>query len=340
MRHSELAQVLRAANPWWSRRTRVSWAIEDVHLAQRAQHEWLTGTLAGRAALSEVAHAPAGTATVLVGPRGVGKTTAAKDAVLQALAEPDLDPRAVVWVPVEAAPGDPFPDRPPLDAQDLENALRRPTRVGAPACDQPRLVVVDEASACADWADVLATPVPGTRVLVTASLAGALVDRVVAAWDGAATVRTLRPSTLAELLGAQPGADAGQVRDEYLRYGGFARAVAERRDLGDVSSAFVDLLAEGLRRDVCTGKGASPCPVERLFAAVCGTSGRFVEPSEIAVELGIPAERVGHLLDRLADAGVLEPRRGLVDPLLHLLPSLRDPSVTPPSEEHVSSYSF
>ena len=87
MRHSELAQVLRAANPWWSRRTRVSWAVDDVHLAQRARHEWLTGTLAGRAALSDVAHTPAGTATVLVGPRGVGKTTAAKDAVVQALAD-------------------------------------------------------------------------------------------------------------------------------------------------------------------------------------------------------------------------------------------------------------
>ena len=125
MRHSELAQVLRAANPWWSRRTRVSWAADDVHLAQRARHEWVTGSLAGRGALSEVAHAPGGTATVLVGPRAVGKTTAAKDAVLQALAEPELDPRAVVWVPVEATPGDPYPDRPPLDAQDLENALRQ-----------------------------------------------------------------------------------------------------------------------------------------------------------------------------------------------------------------------
>lgn len=340
MRHSELAQVLRAANPWWSRRTRVSWAAQDVHLAQRAGHEWLTGTLAGRAALSDVAHAPAGTAVVLVGPRGVGKTTAAKDAVLQALAEPDLDPRAVVWVPVEAAPGDPYPDRPPLDTQDLENALRRPTRVGAPACDQPRLVVVDEASACAGWADVLATPVPGTRVLVTASLGGPTVEHLLAGWGGAASVRSLRPSTLVELLGAQPGADAGRVREEYLRYGGFARAVAERRDLGEVSAEFVDLIAEGLRRDVCTGEGSAPCPVEQLFAAVCRTSGRFVEPSEIAAELGIPAEQVGLLLDRLADAGVLEPRRGLVDPLLHLLPSLRDPSVPAPSAEHVASYSF
>ncbi|CAL8974357.1 hypothetical protein CELL_01767 [Cellulomonas sp. T2.31MG-18] len=340
MRHSELAQVLRAANPWWSRRTRVSWAVDDVHLAQRARHEWLTGTLAGRAALSDVAHTPAGTATVLVGPRGVGKTTAAKDAVVQALAEPDLDARAVLWVPVEATPDDPFPDRPALDAQDLDNALRRPTRVGAPACDQPRLVVLDEASACGDWADVLATPVPGVRVLVTASLGGAAVERVQAGWEGAATVRSLRPSTLAELLGAQPGADARTVREEYLRYGGFARAVAERRDLGDVSTAFVDLLAEGLRRDVCIGDGSAPCPIERLFVAVCSTTGRFVEPAEIAVDLGIPAEQVGHLLDRLADAGVLDPRRGFVDPLLHLLPSLRDPSLPHPSQEHVATYSF
>lgn len=339
MRHSELAQVLRTANPWWSRRTRVSWAVDDVHLSQRALHEWVTGTLAGRAALSDVAHGPVPSATVLVGPRGVGKTTAAKDAVLQALAEPALDPRAVVWVPVEVAPGDPFPQRSPLTVEDLDNALHRPTRVGAPACDQPRLVVIDEASACAGWADALAAPVPGTRVLVTASVAGAAVDQVLAGWGGAASVRSLRPSTLAELLGAEPEADAGRLRDEYLRYGGFARAVAERRDLGAVSAEFVDLLAEGLRRDVCSGEDSAPCPVERLFAAVCATSGRFVEPAEIAAELGIPADQVGMLLDRLADAGVLEPRRGFVDPLLHLLPSLRDPSVPPPSRDHVAAYS-
>lgn len=340
MRHSELAQVLRAANPWWSRRTRVSWAVEDVHLAQRARHEWVTGTLAGRSALAEVAHAPEGTATVLVGPRCVGKSTAAKDAVLQALADPEVDPRAVVWVPVEVAAGGPFPHRPPLDVQDLDNVLRRPTRVGAPACDQPRLVVIDEVSACAGWAEALATPVPGVRVLLTASVAGAPVDRMVAAWQGAATVRSLRPSTLAELLGAEPGADAGLVRADYLRYGGFARAVAERRDLGTVTADFVDLLVDGLRKDVCTGEGSAPCPVERLFAAVCGTTGRFIEPGEIATDLGIPASQVGLLLDRLADAGVLDPRRGFVDPLLHRLPSLRDPSLTPPSDEHVASYSY
>ena len=172
MRHSELAQVLRAANPWWSRRTRVSWAVEDVHLAQRARHEWVTGTLAGRSALAEVAHAPEGTATVLVGPRCVGKSTAAKDAVLQALADPEVDPRAVVWVPVEVAAGGPFPHRPPLDVQDLDNVLRRPTRVGAPACDQPRLVVIDEVSACAGWADALAAPVPAPRSIAAVLLPG------------------------------------------------------------------------------------------------------------------------------------------------------------------------
>ena len=55
----------------------------------------------------------------------------------------------------------------------------------------------------------------------------------------------------------------------------------------------------------------------------------------------VAARRTGrHLLDRLADAGVLDPRRGFVDPLLHLLPSLRDPSLPHPSQEHVATYSF
>lgn len=339
MRPSELAYVLRAANPWWSRRQRVTWVAEDAELTQRERHEWAPATRAARVALAEVGASPEPkVATLLVGPRGVGKTTAAKDAVLRVLSTFTVDARAVLWVPVEAGPGD-SPERAPLTPEDLENALHRPTRVGAPACDGARLVVVDEASACQGWEDVVAGGAPQAQLLVTASVSGrdaaALPDR----YPGRLTVRHLRPSTVAELLIAQPGVDAETTRTQFMRHGGFPRALAEHRDLGRVSREFIDLLADGMRRDLCPGVG-DHCRMDDVLASLCETAGRFIEPVPFAEALGIPLAHAAPLLDRMADAGVIDPRRGLVDPLLHLLPALRDPSRSAPTAQHVASFSL
>lgn len=339
MRPSELALALRAANPWWSRRQRVTWVADDPELAQRERHEWAPATRTARDALAEVGAAPEPrVATLLVGPRGVGKTTAAKDAVLRVLSTLGVDARAVLWVPVEAAPGEPDPQRGPLTAEDLENALHRPTRVGAPVCDGLRLVVVDEASACPGWEDVVAAGAPQAQLLVTASVFGAGAAALPERYPGRLTIRTLRPSTLAELLTAQPGMDTEAVRARFMQHGGFPRALAEHRDLGRVSTQFVDLLAEGMRRDLCPGAG-DHCRMDDVLAAVCETVGRFIEPVPFAEALGIPLAHAAPLLDRLADAGVVDPRRGLVDPLLHLLPALRDPSRRSPTAQHVASFS-
>lgn len=338
MRPSELAPTLRAQNPWWSRRQRVTWVADDPELRQRERHEWAPATRDARTALAEAGTRPVpGAATVLVGPRGVGKTTAAKDAVLRVLSDLGVDPRSVVWVGVEA--GCDEPDRPPLDAGDLENVLRRPTRVGAPACDGPRLVVVDEASACDGWVDAVAGGAPNAQLLVTASVGGAAVDALPSRYPGRLVVRHLRPATLADLLLAQPGVDTESVRTRFLEHGGFPRALAESRDLGRVSAEFVDLLVEGMRRDLCPGAG-SHCRMDDVLTSLCVTSGRFIEPAPFAAALGIPLAHADALLDRLADAGVIDPRRGLVDPLLHHLPALRDPSRPAPSAEHVAAFSL
>jgi len=336
MRPSELTQVLRTANPWWSRRRRVSWIADDPELAQRERHEWAPATRTARVALAEatIGLRP-GTATVLVGPRGIGKTTAAKDAVLRVLSDVSVDPRAVLWVPVE--PGPDQPERDPLEPGDLDNALCRPTRVGAPACNGPRLIVIDEASVAQDWADVIARGVPNARLLVTASVAGATVEHLPERYPGQMSVRHLRPSTLAELLIAQPGADPERTRTAFIQHGGYPRALAEHRDLGHVSQEFVELLEEGLYKDV--GMFAlHPVALDEVISALCATAGRFVEPAPLAAALGWSVTEVATLLGRMADAGVLNPRRGLVDPLLHQLPALHDPRRPAPSEQHVASW--
>ncbi len=338
MRPSELAQVLRAANPWWSRHQRATWVTQDPELEQRERHEWVPATRTGRTALAEITATPrSGAATVLVGPRGVGKTTAAKDVVLRVLSDQTVDPRAILWVPVE--PGPEQPERDPLEPSDLDNALRRPTRVGAPACDGPRLVVLDEASVSEDWIDIVAGGAPHAQLLVTASVAGAVVEDLPSRYPGQMSVRYLRPSTLAELLTAKPGADPEATRTSFIRHGGYPRALAEFRDLGRVSHEFVELLEEGLLKDIGVF-ALHPVQLDEVITAMCATAGRFIEPGLLAPALGMSTGEVAYLLARMADAGVIDPRRGLVDPLLHQLPALHDPTAQPPSERHVAAFTF
>jgi hypothetical protein len=156
------------------------------------------------------------------------------------------------------------------------------------------------------------------------------------------SVRHLRPASFSEVLlhsrtGTRP-ADAEQIRAEFLRHGGLPRALAEHRDLGDVSAGMVTALATGIHEDV--SRGEEGCPVDRLLAAVCATTDRFVEPGRLARELELPPARVRTLLGHLQSAHVLDPHRGLVDPLLHRLPSLLAPERhTAPSTAHVAACS-
>ncbi|ADG75856.1 AAA ATPase [Cellulomonas flavigena DSM 20109] len=340
MRNSELATVLRAANPWWSRRRRASWVLDDAELVARARHEWAPATATARTVLATVpAGARTGTVTLLVGPRGVGKTTAVKDVVAYVVADPATDPRRVVLLPVQRTLED--GTLAALDSADLATVVRTPTRTGAPACDGRRVLVIDEVGATPGWPGVLADARRrGDQVLATTSVLdladlGALEAACPA---GTVAVRRLNPSSMSELLIARPDADVDVVRAEFLRHGGLPRAVAEHRDLGDVGGEFVSRLAQGMHRDVC--RGSDECPLDVLLAAVCATTGRFVEPEPLARMLGRSTADVGLLLERLEQAQVLDPRRGLVDPLLHRLPSLLAPERhAPPSVQHIATFS-
>ena len=237
-------------------------------------------------------------------------------------------------MPVE--PGPEQPERDPLEPRDLDNALRRPTRVGAPACDGPRLIVVDEASVSEDWIDVVAGGAPNAQLLVTASVAGAVVEGLPDRYPGSMSVRHLRPATLADLLLAQPGADPEATRTAFIQHGGYPRALAEYRDLGHVSLDFVELLEEGLFKDIGVF-ALHPVRLDEVITALCATAGRFIEPAPLAAALGMSTAEVAFLLDRMADTGVIDPRRGLVDPLLHQLPALHTPGTPAPSPQHVAA---
>lgn len=343
MRHTELATVLRAAAPWWSRRRRSSWVLEDPELAARAAHGWAPAARASRDALGPPADLRTGSLTLVLGPRGTGKTTAVKDLVARVVAEPDVDPRAVVLVPVEAEP-DPagtVADRPALRAEDVDEVLRRPTRTGAPACDGERLFVVDEVGGATGWSGpVLDAVRRGARVVVTASAAQPDDVAAAQAWPGARVVR-LQPASFTDLLMACPQVPPPVLRERFLTHGGLPRAIAEHRDTGAVGAGFVDRLVAGLERDLRpTGLLPTGTTVERLLDALCATTGRFVEPGALAGRLAVSSEQAAALVGRLVATGVLDPRRGLVDPLLHRLPSLRDPGTfDPPSTAHLADTS-
>lgn len=340
MRNSELATVLRVANPWWSRRRRASWVLDDPELATRARHEWAPATATARGVLATVpAGARTGTVTLLVGLRGVGKTTAVKDVVAHVVADPATDPRRVVLVPVERTEDD--GTLAVLEPADLATVVRTPTRTGAPACDGRRVLVVDEVGAAPGWPGVLADARRrGDQVLATTSVLDPadLATLEASCPVGTVAVRRLSPASMSELLIARPDAHVDQVRADFLRHGGLPRAVAEHRDLGDVGADLVARLAQGLHLDVC--RGVDDCPLDLLLASVCATTDRFVEPEQLARLLGRSTADVGLLLTRLEQAHVLDPRRGLVDPLLHRLPSLLAPERhAPPSVQHVATFS-
>ena len=340
MRNLELAQLLRTANPWWSRRRRASWVLDDAELTARARHEWGPATSTARGTLADLARRPRpGTVTVVAGPRGVGKTTAVKDVVAHLVADPAVDPRRVVLVPAQRVDADGAVHT--LAPPDLATVVRTPTRTGAPATDEPRVLVLDEVGTVDGWPGVLADACRrGDQVLATTSVLDPadLAALEALAPAGSVSVRRLHPSSMSDVLLALPAGGTQDVRTAYLRHGGLPRALAEHRDLGDVSAELVAWLAAGLHVDVCRGAGG--CPVDVLLSAVCATTGRFVEPEPLARLLGLTTPEVGRLLTRLEHAHVLDPRRGLVDPLLHRLPSLIAPGRhASPSVEHIAAFS-
>jgi len=325
MGNRELGQLLRAANPWWSRQRRATWPDGDIQLLGRARRELVSASRASERLLADLACPPrAGVVALVVGMPGVGKTTAVKDLLVRILADPAVDPRAVVWVPVEQVP------------DDVPHILARPSLVGVPACDGPRFWVLDEVTTVVDWPDLM-DAVPGAQVVGTGShIAPARLAAFRAVHPGAGSVRMLRSRTLADLLLAAPGADPGAVRAAYLRSGGFPRAVAELRDLGDVSAQFVDQIVAGLGRGVCPHQ--SEPAVTALILAVCSTTERCVQVSRVAQALQIDVEQAAQCIDRLAALGAIDPARDFVDPLLHRLPHLVDPRVPEPTIEHVATF--
>lgn len=325
MGNRELAQLLRDANPWWSRQRRATWPDGDVQLVERARHELAHASRTSERLLADLARPPReGVVALVVGMPAVGKSTAMKDLLVRILADPAVDPRAIVWVPVERVP------------DDVAHILARPSLVGVPACDGPRFWVLDEITTVVDWPGLM-DAAPRAQVVGTGSyVAPAQLAAFRAAHPGAGCVRMLRSLTLADLLLASPGADPGAVRSAYLRGGGFPRAVAELRDLGEVSGQFVDQLVAGLGRGVCPHH---PEPeVTTLIRAVCSTTDRCVQVSRVAQALGVDVDQAGQCIERLAALGAIDPARGFVDPLLHWLPHLVDPQVPAPTLEHVATF--
>ncbi len=271
LKPGEAYALLIQTNPWWKTS---NWQSSDPQIseADRSRLNYLP------ALLNDIAP---GTVYLLLGPRRVGKSTLVKQRILRMLSGEKVDPRTVCYFPL-----DKLSSRQEIGT--IFGAAKSLLKRG------PHFFFFDEVSRIEEWAveikwlrdnDSVASlacfvitsssskdlteaqgPLAGRRGDVLDS------DRVLLPLSFPAFVAHLDPEippsprfTLEDLL-SRPAELLGdglvhldvlqRLFMQYLRSGGFPRAVAEYRDERDVSDAFVrdlwqvladDLIASGLR---------------------------------------------------------------------------------------------
>ncbi len=274
MRDDELRELLRDRNPWWRAAGRpgdpLGWAMSDKTLveADRLGIDYRPGIL------SDVVD---GGLYVLRGPRRVGKSVVLKRYAYDRLAE-GAAPSSVIYLGLDD-----------LDPRALRRALKLGRDLTAPIGDKPRLWLLDEITAVADWPAILKsarddTPFGFDTVVVSGSSAHDLSEARRALGAGrvgraVSPFRLLLPMGFREFarltsrqLPSVPTFGASQLQSDdaskalsalmpfvgeldlawqaYCETGGFPRAVAEHRRLGIVSQHFCAELLDWLTPDV------------------------------------------------------------------------------------------
>jgi uncharacterized protein len=331
MRDDELRRVLTQANPWWQAAVQGSdpavWQTAHPLMRERATYD-----LGYRSAvLSDVGKQAIGDdLIVLTGPRRVGKSIALLDLAATLCQRRDIDPRQVLSVPCDG-----FASRDLRRILTLGRELTRVIEVTD--ATKPRVWLFDEVTSVPGWTTALKAARDGTAlradtVVATGSRWSASDDvegNLMAGRSGASPSRRTRhlfPMTFRAFLEATrsrmflPDAihpamlQSAEVRaqleslrfavddydlawQDYLSCGGFPRAVAERRRLGDVSTAYVRDLAGWLRADV--DRDAPPESIPLLLEGLVRRSTSPLSVRETAAALGYKVDKFHLRVQRL-----------------------------------------
>lgn len=369
MRDDQIGAILREANPWWLTPVlgapRTAWTASHRLLRDRAKFD-----LGYRSrVLNDVASDPIDNKLiVLTGPRRVGKSILLIDTIAALCERDDVDTRQIIHIPADGFSGHDL-SRAFVLGREFTRSVDRETA-------RPRVWMLDEVSAISGWTSTLKrlrdqTAVGDDTVVATGSRWFGTEDVTADLFAGRAgsgnhrRIRHVMPMSFRDHLTASgrnlptPGSvepwnlqspevqelleslaflvdDYDLAWQEYLRTGGFPRAVHEGVTTGAVSQSYLRDLEAWLIADL--GQDETPDSVPILIDALTARATSPLNLTRTARDLGYGSKdqldrRMTRLVATLAalrcprrnEQGTLvagaQPKYYLADPLLAWLPS-------------------
>ena len=245
-------------------------------------------------------------ATMLRGPRQVGKTTLLHQCVAD-LIQADWPPSNVTYFD--------FSDERVVAKSSSPRKLAEYQPAGANAA-LPRVLLLDEVTRSERWAEWLeqAVDAGGHRICVTDSAAsllrGGTTESGVGRWDDLELETLTYPEFL--LLQAREDEDAAGVErrvprafERYLRLGGFPEHILDESELRAWGRLRDDISGRAIRKDLAAAQVDTE-RVNHVFQYLVESSGEILDPRKLASQLG---------------ASVPAPDRRSLEKWLHLLES-------------------
>jgi predicted AAA+ superfamily ATPase len=307
MNDAEIKERLRDRNPWW--RDPTDWWRTDRVLrdAAEAPFEYAPDVLAGIAAPSLY---------TVVGPRRVGKSVCMRRKIREVLDSGLADPRSVIYCSCDG-----------FRAQDLRRMFKAGRALTPGGDETRRWWFVDEISKVDGWSDVVKdlrddTALRQDCVVLTGSSSRGLRDAVDnlagrRGPDSATSDRLLMPMGFREfcsLTGVDAPYEIPRIRlselfspaardafqelsfwteplvdawENYLRIGGFPRAVADYISAGDVSETFVHDIWQVISGDAIRRANLSDATILALLERLGDGLASPTNASDIARDVGL-----------------------------------------------------
>ena len=301
--HDDIANRLRADNPWWSRS--IDGGLPPMSWPRRAYS----------VAFKELLRQPVNRAVILMGARRVGKTTLLLQTIGDAVTDANFGP--VMFASIDA---------PTYNGLSLDELVSIFQTIHPHDADKPRLIIFDEVQYLRNWESHLKDLVdrfPRTRFIASGSAGAALKRQSLESGAGRFTDFELPPLNFAEfldfsqreegLISQGDNADEVSVRDlgelnelfvEYLNIGGYPEVVRSDVIQSDMYR-FVksDIVDKVLLRDLPSLYGITNIPeLNKLFTTVAFNTGQLVSLEGLSQNSGITKPTIARYLDYLEAA--------------------------------------